>query len=97
MRGRVVLFPSTPVETGSGPVKGVATTVAVESEDGELRQVETESDGTFEIGLPPGRYLVSARPPPGSTYVPVPHRVVVVRAGMVARVTVILGSRLREP
>ena len=96
VRGRVVLFPSTPVETGASPArpKGVATTVLFESDDG-IRRVETASDGTFKKELPPGRYLVTPRQPPGSTYVPV-SQAVTVGSGFV-RVTLVLETRLREP
>jgi hypothetical protein len=74
----------------------VATTVGVESEDGDLLRVETEADGAFRVGLPPGRYLISAQPPPGTMLVPVPQPVTV-EAGGYRRVTVVLDSRLREP
>lgn len=94
IRGRVVLFPASPVETSPRPTKGVATTVIIEAEDG-IRHVETASDGTFEVALPPGRYLVSARPPPGSMYVPV-SQAVTVEDGF-RTVTLVLENRLREP
>jgi hypothetical protein len=98
IRGRVVIVPTCPVETVASPCapKPVATTVVVEPEDGNLRRVQTEADGIFRIGLPPGRYLVSAQPPPGTMLVPVPHPVTV-EAGGYSRVTVVLNSRLREP
>ncbi|MGH2654154.1 MAG: hypothetical protein ACRDHV_07375 [Actinomycetota bacterium] len=98
IRGRVVILPTCPVETVASPCppKPVATTVGVESEGGDLRRVETETDGTFRVGLPPGRYIVSAQPPPGTFFVPVPQ-FVRVEAGGYRRVTVVLDSRLREP
>jgi hypothetical protein len=98
IRGRVVLFPTTPVEGISpSPVKGVSTDVIIESEDGEdIRRVATETDGTFSVALPPGTYLVSPQLPPGSTYVPV-GRAVVVEEGRVSEVTLVLETRLREP
>jgi hypothetical protein len=98
IRGRVVLFPSTPVETGTSPspLKGVATGVFIESEDGDIRRVATEPDGTFSVALPPGSYVVSPQLPPGSTYVPV-GRTVTVEEGRVSRVTLLLETRLREP
>jgi len=98
IRGRVVILPTCPVETVASPCppKPVATTVGVESEGGGLRRVETETDGTFRVGLPPGRYIVSAQPPPGTFLVPVPQ-FVTVEAGGYRRVTVVLDSRLREP
>jgi hypothetical protein len=97
IRGRVVLTPTCPVETEASPcpTKSVATTVSVESEEGDLRRVETEPDGTFAVGLPPGRYVLSALPPPGSMLVPVPQAVTV-EAGL-RRVTLVLETRLREP
>jgi hypothetical protein len=73
----------------------VATTVVIESDDGDYRRIETETDGTFRIELPPGRYLVTAQPPPGTMLVPVVQRVTI-EAG-VHRVTLVLDSRLREP
>jgi hypothetical protein len=97
IRGRVVLFPSTPVETGSpSPIKGVSTGVFIESEAGEIRRVSTTSDGRFSVSLLPGTYLVSPQLPPGSTYVPV-GRAVTVEEGRVSRVTLVLETRLREP
>ncbi|MGH2546604.1 MAG: hypothetical protein ACRDHH_04575 [Actinomycetota bacterium] len=98
IRGRVVILPTCPVETVASPCppKPVATTVGVESEDGDLRRVETEPDGTFRVGLPPGSYLVSAKPPPGTFIVPVTQPVTV-EAGGYGQVTVVLDSRLREP
>jgi hypothetical protein len=98
IRGRVVLFPSTPVEIGTSPspVKGVATGVFIESEDGDIRRIATESDGTFSVALPPGTYVVSPQLPPGSTYVPV-GRTVTVEEGLISRVTLLLETRLREP
>jgi hypothetical protein len=98
IRGRVVLFPTSPVEgTSPSPVKGVSTGVFIESEDGEdMRRVATEPDGTFSVELPPGTYLVSPQLPPGSTYVPV-GRTVVVEEGHVSEVTLVLETRLREP
>ena len=98
IRGRVVLFPLTPVETGTSPspVKGVATDVVIESEEGEIRRIATEPDGTFSVALPPGSYVVSPKLPPGSTYVPV-GRTVTVEEGRVSRVTLLLETRLRDP
>jgi hypothetical protein len=98
IRGRVVILPTCPVETVASPCppKPVATTVVVEPEDGDIRRIETETDGTFRVDLPPGRYLVSAQPPPGSMLVPVAQPVTV-EAGGYGQVTVVLDSRLREP
>lgn len=98
IRGRVVSFPTCPVQTEASPCpsKPVATTVVVESEAGEITRVDTGSDGTFRAPLDPGRYLVSAQPPPGSDLVPRPHPVTVGADGY-RRVTVVLDSRLREP
>jgi hypothetical protein len=58
-------------------------------------RVDTASDGTFQKALPPGRYLVTPRPPSGSTLVPVPQAVTVGSAFV--RVTLVLETRLREP
>jgi len=98
IRGRVVILPTCPVETDASPCppKPVATTVVVEPEDGDIRRIETETDGTFRVDLPPGRYLLSAQPPPGSMLVPVAQPVTV-EAGGYGQVTVVLDSRLREP
>jgi hypothetical protein len=98
IEGRVVAFPGCPVitEASACPSKPVATTVVVESEAGSLRRVETGSDGTFRVAVGPGRYLVSAQPPPGSDLVPRPHRVTVEAADYL-QVTVVLDTRLREP
>lgn len=98
IEGRVVALPGCPVITEASPCpsKPVATTVVVESDAGSLRRVETGSDGSFRVTLAPGRYVVSAQPPPGSDLVPRPQRVMV-EAGNYQRVTVVLDSRLREP
>jgi hypothetical protein len=98
--GRVIMFPTCPVETLSSPCprKGVQTTVAIESADGErTEQVRTGSDGTFRVALEPGDYLVSAVPPPTAPdLVPRPASAKVL-PGTFARVTVVLDTRLREP
>lgn len=98
IRGRVVVAPTCPVETEGSPCapRAVATSVAIESVEGDLRRVETEADGGFSVVLPPGRYRVSAEPPTGTTFVP-RTITVLVEAGRFRRVTVVLDSRLREP
>lgn len=98
--GRVIMFPTCPVETLSSPCprKGVQTTVTIESADGErIEQVQTGSDGTFRVALDPGDYLLSAVPPPmASDLVPRPASAKVLPETFV-RVTVVLDTRLREP
>lgn len=98
--GRVVMFPTCPVETVSSPCprKGVQTTVSIESADGErMEQVQTGPDGTFRVALEPGDYLLGARPPPGQPdLVPRPASAKVL-PGTFVRVTVVLDTRLREP
>jgi hypothetical protein len=100
IRGRVVAAPSCPVETAGSPCphKGVQTQVNIESTDGErLFSVPTEPDGSFRAQVPPGDYLLSARPPPGDpTLVPRPSSVRV-EPEVYAQVTLILDTRLREP
>lgn len=98
IRGRVVILPTCPVETVASPCppKPVATSVVAEGEDGDILRMETDADGTFQIDLPAGRYLLSAQPPPGSMLVPRSQQVTV-EAGAYQRVTVVLDSRLREP
>jgi len=98
--GRVIAYPTCPVEIEASPcpTKGVATTVVFESEDGErLHRVRTEPDGTFRAPLAPGDYLVSAQPPPGDPTLIPRSRSVTVEAGEFVRVTVFLDTRLREP
>ena len=98
--GRVIMFPTCPVETPSSPCprKGVQTTLAIESADGErTEQVQTGSDGTFRVALEPGDYLLSAMPPPmAPDLVPRPASAKVL-PGTFVRVTVVLDTRLREP
>ncbi|MGH2678780.1 MAG: hypothetical protein ACRDHB_10535 [Actinomycetota bacterium] len=98
--GKVVMFPTCPVETLSSPCprKGVQTTVAIESADGDrIEQVQTGPDGTFRVVLEPGDYLLGARPPPGQPdLVPRPASAKVL-PGTFVRVTVVLDTRLREP
>ena len=98
IRGRVVRTPTCPVESEASPCppEPVATAVVIDPEASPRRRVETGPDGSFSVSLPPGRYLIRAVPPPGSSLVPVPQPVTV-EAGTVARVTVILDSRLRGP
>lgn len=99
LTGRVLLFPTCPVEIAASPCprKGVQTTVNVESSDGErMLQVRTRPDGTFRTVLEPGTYLLSAAPPGGSDLVPRPATARV-EPGSFARVTLILDTRLREP
>jgi hypothetical protein len=98
LRGRVVVAPTCPVETEGSPCapRAVATTVTIESAEGDVRRVETEADGGFSVVLPPGRYQVSAQPPPGTMFVPRTISVLL-EAGRYRRVTVVLDSRLREP
>ena len=98
--GRVIMFPTCPVETLSSPCprKGVQTMVAIESANGErMEQVQTGSDGTFRVALEPGDYLLSAVPPPmAPDLVPRPASAKVL-PGTFVRVTVVLDTRLREP
>ena len=99
LAGRVIVFPTCPVMITESPCprKGVQTTVAVESADGErIEEVRTRSDGTFRVALEPGDYLLSAVPPPASDLVPRPASAKVEPATFV-RVTVVLDTRLREP
>ena len=97
VRGRVIRTPTCPVETEASPCppESVAATVVIEGEAGRVRRVETRPDGTFRVGLPPGRYLVRAAPPAGSALVPVPQPVTV-EAGSMAHVTLILDTRIRS-
>jgi hypothetical protein len=80
------------------PHKGVQTRVTIESADGErLVTVSTEPDGSFSAQVPPGDYVLSARPPAGDpTLIPRPSSVKVEPEGY-AKVTLILDTRLREP
>jgi hypothetical protein len=98
--GRVVLFPTSPVETGGspGPTKGVRTTVAIESSDGERTElVRTGPDGSFRIELEPGDYLLSAMAPPSDPHLVPRPASAKVEPGTFVGVTVILDTRLREP
>jgi hypothetical protein len=100
LSGRVVLFPTCPVTTAESPCprKGVQTTVAIESADGErTEQVQTGPDGSFRIALEPGDYLLSAVPPPGDPHLVPRPASARVESGTFVRVTVVLDTRLREP
>jgi hypothetical protein len=100
LTGRVIVFPTCPVMITESPCprKGVQTTVAIESADGDrVKQVQTGADGTFRVSLEPGDYLLSAVPPAmAPDLVPRPASAKVL-PGTFARVTVVLDARLREP
>jgi Carboxypeptidase regulatory-like domain len=97
--GKVIAYPACPVfvETSPCPEKRVETSVSIEASDGEVVQVQTESDGTFRVDLAPGRYLLAARAPASDPHLVPRPATATVRAGRYARVTVILDTRLREP
>jgi hypothetical protein len=98
--GRVLAFPSCPVETAASPcpLQGVRTTVAIEAADGErIEHVRTRSDGSFRIELEPGDYLLSAIPPPSDPHLVPRPASARVEPDTFVRVTVILDTRLREP
>jgi hypothetical protein len=98
--GRVIMFPMSPVESGGspGPTKGVQTTVAIESSDGErIEHVRTDPDGTFRITLEPGDYVLSAMPPASDPHLVPRPASAKVEPGTFVRVTVVLDTRLREP
>jgi hypothetical protein len=100
IEGRVIAFPTCPVETASSPCprKGVRTTVTIEATQGEgIEHVRTRSDGTFRIALEPGDYVLTAMPPASDPHaVPRPASAKVEPKTYV-RVTVVLDTRLREP
>jgi hypothetical protein len=100
IEGRVIAFPTCPVETAASPCprKGVRTTVAIEATQGErIEHVRTRSDGTFRIPLAPGDYVLTAMPPASDPHlVPRPASAKVEPETFV-RVTVVLDTRLREP
>ena len=100
IEGRVIAFPSCPVETASSPCprKGVRTTVAIEATQGErIEHVRTRPDGTFRIALEPGDYVLTAMPPASNPHaVPRPASAKV-EPDTFVRVTVVLDTRLREP
>jgi hypothetical protein len=98
--GRVIMFPLSPLETGSSPAptKGVQTTVAIESSDGErIEHVRTGPDGAFRIRLEPGDYVLSAMPPASDPHLVPRPASAKVEPGTFVRVTVVLDTRLREP
>jgi hypothetical protein len=98
--GRVVLFPTCPVEMEGAPCprKGVRTTVVAEAADGErVVHVTTESDGSFRMDLRPGDYLVTARAPATDPHLVPRPTAATVEPGTYSRVTVVLDTRLREP
>lgn len=100
INGRVVAFPTCPVETEASPcpTKGVQTMVVAESsEEDRITRVQTEADGTFRMPLPPGEYLVTARPPPSNPDLVPRLATATVEPSRYVRVTVILDTRLREP
>jgi hypothetical protein len=96
-----VAFPTCPVETEASPCppRPVETTVRVLAGSGggaPVTSFRSGEDGTFRVGLEPGRYLLvpeirgtgarSARPVP-----------VTVRPGEFATVDVFLDTGIREP
>jgi hypothetical protein len=98
--GRVILFPTCPVEMEGTPCprKGVRTTVVAESADGEETfDVQTRADGTFRMALRPGDYLLTARAPATDPHLVPRPTAATVEPDTFVRVTVVLDTRLREP
>jgi hypothetical protein len=95
----VIAAPTCPVEIQGSPCpKGdVETSVVVLTDRGErVTTVATDRDGSFTVDLAPGDYVLTAQPPPGSTYVP-RQAAVTVEPATYAQVTLVLDTRLREP
>jgi Carboxypeptidase regulatory-like domain len=99
IRGHVIAAPTCPVKIQGSPCpkETVETAVVVLTERGDrIATVSTNAEGSFSIDLSPGDYVLTARPPEGSTYVP-RQTAVTVEPATYARVTLILDTRLREP
>lgn len=98
IRGRVMIGPQCPVERAGSPCpdKPFEGTVLVSTESGRpVDSVESEPDGSFEIRLDPGTYVLTVAGLEGPTFAkPV---TVTVRAGQMAAVTVLVDTGIRAP
>jgi hypothetical protein len=100
IEGRVVAAPTCPVETGDPACepRPVAATVIVTSLDRSTEErVDSDADGRFTIGLPPGEYEIYAKATDGEgRLTPRPMRVTV-KHGATTRVQVVLDTGIRTP
>jgi hypothetical protein len=98
IRGKVLIGPQCPVEQqGSAcPDKPFEGTVQVSTESGRpVDSVESEPDGSFEIGLDPGTYVLTVASLEGPTFAkPI---TVAVQSGRMTAVTVLVDTGIRAP
>ncbi|MGH2573160.1 MAG: hypothetical protein ACRDGU_06725 [Actinomycetota bacterium] len=98
IRGKVLIGPQCPVERAGSPCpdKPFEGIVQVSTESGRpVDSVESEPDGTFEIGLGPGTYVLTVAGLEGPTFAkPV---TVTVLSGQMEAVTVVVDTGIRAP
>lgn len=101
IRGTVLLGPTCPVESTPGandPVPCVtpysANLVVLDGESAVVKRVTSEADGTFEVNVPPGDYVVT--PSTGADTYPIAQPVpVTVFAGQYASVEINYDTGIR--
>jgi hypothetical protein len=90
LEGKVMIGPVTPAcikgKPCSKPARGV--TLRFSKQGASAVSVKTRSDGTYKVGLPPGRYSVAAR-------LPVQPEVVSVPGAGVRRINFALDTGIR--
>jgi hypothetical protein len=96
IRGRALAGPQCPVEIQGSPCPDVpfqGTVIATDVATGDASTVETDTDGRFELALPPGTYevsIVSESPPPFAK-----PQTVEVEPGAFATITVAVDTGIR--
>jgi len=98
IRGKVMIGPQCPVEQAGSPCpdKPFVGTVLVSTESSRpVDSVESEPDGSFEIGLDPGTYVLTVAGLEGPTFAkPI---TVAVQSGRMTAVTVLVDTGIRAP
>ena len=98
IRGRVLIGPQCPVEQEGSPCpdKPFEGTVQVSTESGRpVDSVKSDRNGSFEIELEPGTYVLTVAGLEGPTFAkPI---TVTVRTGQMTAVTVLVDTGIRGP
>jgi hypothetical protein len=98
IRGKVMIGPQCPVERAGSPCpdKPFEGTVLVSTESGRpVDSVESEPDGSFEIRLDPGTYVLTVAGLEGPTFAkPI---TVTVQSGRMTAVAVLVDTGIRAP
>jgi Carboxypeptidase regulatory-like domain len=98
IEGRVLLGPQCPVVTEESPCPDrpvSAEVVAMRLEDRATFSIQSGSDGTFRLALPPGDYQVQALVTAGAMFAKPSN--VTVPPGEFVSVDVLLDTGIREP